>query len=73
MSSVNDMIHELRLAYPQKSHPNAGRKPLPPELCSPNKRYCVWINPALAERVRQIGSGSRSRGIEILYSCYQKG
>ncbi len=68
---INDTIQELRtLAYPQKSHSNAGRKPLPPELRSPNQRYCVWINPALAERVRELGNGSISRGVDYLYTGY---
>ncbi len=74
--NINDMIQELRvLAYPQKSHRNAGRKSLPLELRSPNKRYCVWLNPILAERVREIGKGSGltgsiSKGIEILDANY---
>lgn len=73
MNDVNDLVQELRaLAYPQKSHKNAGRKPLPPELRSPNRRYCIWINPALAERVRAVGSGSISRGVDILYNRYCK-
>jgi hypothetical protein len=71
MNNVNEMISELRvLAYPAKSHKGiTGRKPHP-ELRSPNKRYCVWLNPALAERVRQIGKGSRSKGIEVIHAWY---
>ncbi len=69
--NVNELIDALRaLAYPQKSHRNAGRKLMPPELRSPNKRYCVWLNPVLAEHIREIGTGSISKGIEILDANY---
>ena len=66
--TADDIFQVLRKLYPQKSHPGrAGRKPLPPELCSPNRHYMISISPALAERVREIGNGSLSRGIEELY------